>query len=97
MGIVFNYATTPGASPGFLIRPLQMRGQVINARMHAYPPKRDCDAHRRPDKERSGVTRGGDYQYDNRPETLTASHRNGFSNESSQGHRQIGLRCAAGA
>ncbi|VFR47135.1 Serine/threonine kinase [plant metagenome] len=43
------------------------------------------------------VTRGGDYQYDNRPETLTASHRNGFSNEPSQGHRQIGLRCAAGA
>ncbi|SOE51575.1 hypothetical protein ODI_R3539 [Orrella dioscoreae] len=43
------------------------------------------------------MTRGGDYQYDNRPETLTASHRNGFSNESSQGHRQIGLRCAAGA
>lgn len=43
------------------------------------------------------VTRGGDYQYDNRPETLSASHRDGFSNEPSQGHRQIGLRCAAGA
>lgn len=41
------------------------------------------------------VTRGGDYQYDNRPDTLTASHRNGFSNEPSQGHRQIGVRCAA--
>ncbi|MET0427066.1 MAG: SUMF1/EgtB/PvdO family nonheme iron enzyme, partial [Microvirga sp.] len=41
------------------------------------------------------VTRGGDYQYDNRPETLTATHRNGFSNEPSQGHRQIGIRCAA--
>lgn len=40
------------------------------------------------------VTRGGDYQYDNRAETLTASHRNGFSNEPSQGHRQIGVRCA---
>ncbi len=42
------------------------------------------------------VTRGGDYQWDNRPDTLTATHRNGFSNEPSQGHRQIGIRCAAG-
>lgn len=41
------------------------------------------------------VTRGGDYQWDTRPDTLTVSHRNGFSNEPSQGHRQIGVRCAA--
>lgn len=43
------------------------------------------------------VTRGGDYQYDNDAEKLSASHRNGFSNEPSQGHRQIGIRCAADA
>jgi len=41
------------------------------------------------------VTRGGDYLYDADPLTLTATHRNGFSNAPGRGHRHIGFRCAA--
>jgi gamma-glutamyl hercynylcysteine S-oxide synthase len=41
------------------------------------------------------VTRGGDYLYDAEPETLTVSHRNGFSSAPERGHRHIGFRCAA--
>jgi gamma-glutamyl hercynylcysteine S-oxide synthase len=41
------------------------------------------------------VTRGGDYVYDRDPETLTVSHRSGFSNAPERGHRHIGFRCAA--
>lgn len=41
------------------------------------------------------VTRGGDYHYDRSAETLTVSHRNGFSNAPERGHRHIGFRCAA--
>lgn len=41
------------------------------------------------------VTRGGDYLYDAEPSTLTATHRDGFSNAPGRGHRHIGFRCAA--
>jgi formylglycine-generating enzyme required for sulfatase activity len=41
------------------------------------------------------VTRGGDYRYDRSPETLSVSHRNGFSNAPERGHRHIGFRCAS--
>jgi len=41
------------------------------------------------------VTRGGDYVFDNDSETLTATHRTGFSNAPERGHRHIGFRCAA--
>ncbi|GIT88753.1 SUMF1/EgtB/PvdO family nonheme iron enzyme [Roseobacter sp. OBYS 0001] len=41
------------------------------------------------------VTRGGDYIYDADAATLTATHRDGFSNASERGHRHIGFRCAA--
>ncbi|WP_367109515.1 formylglycine-generating enzyme family protein [uncultured Psychrobacter sp.] len=40
------------------------------------------------------VTRGGDYIYDADADTLTATHRNGFSNASGRGHRHISFRCA---
>ena len=43
------------------------------------------------------VTRGGDYVFDTGPQVLTATHRNGFSNRPSRGHRHIGFRCAANA
>ena len=51
----------------------------------------------REDPRASGerVTRGGDYIYDSRPNVLTATHRNGFSNAPGRGHRHIGFRCAA--
>lgn len=50
----------------------------------------------REDPEAAGerVTRGGDYRFDMSPATLTASHRNGFSNAPERGHRHIGFRCA---
>lgn len=41
------------------------------------------------------VTRGGDYIFDAEPATLTATHRDGFSNDPARGHRHIGFRCAA--
>lgn len=41
------------------------------------------------------VTRGGDYRFDTAPATLTATHRDGFSNAPERGHRHIGFRCAA--
>lgn len=49
----------------------------------------------REDPERPGerTTRGGDYIYDSDLETLTVSHRNGFSNAPERGHRHIGFRC----
>ncbi len=53
------------------------------------------DGREDPGKPGERVTRGGDYQYDNDAQTLRATHRNGFSNEPSQGHRQIGVRCAS--
>jgi len=43
------------------------------------------------------VTRGGDYLFDAESETLTATHRKGFSNAPERGHRHIGFRCAASA
>ncbi len=60
-------------------------------------PYNAADGREAPGTAGERVTRGGDYQYDNDAERLTASHRNGFSNEPSQGHRQIGVRCAASA
>ncbi len=40
------------------------------------------------------VTRGGDYIYDADADTLTVTHRSGFSNAPGRGHRHIGFRCA---
>lgn len=49
------------------------------------------------DQSGERVTRGGDYLYDAEAATLTATHRNGFSNAPERGHRHIGFRCAANA
>lgn len=53
------------------------------------------DGRESPDAPGERVTRGGDYLYDDTPDTLTATHRDGFSNAPGRGHRHIGFRCAA--
>lgn len=53
------------------------------------------DGREAPDLPGERVTRGGDYRYDTEPSTLTATHRDGFSNAPERGHRHIGFRCAA--
>ncbi|MFK7962585.1 MAG: formylglycine-generating enzyme family protein [Burkholderiaceae bacterium] len=60
----------------------------------AYPYRAD-DGREARNAAGERVTRGGDYVYDKRPHQLTVTHRDGFSNEPSRGHRHIGLRCAA--
>lgn len=85
-----------GASPFGV---LEMSGSLAEwtsslKRSYPYDP---ADGREAPDAPGERVTRGGDYQWDNTPEKLTASHRDGFSNEPSQGHRQIGIRCGADA
>lgn len=41
------------------------------------------------------TTRGGDYVFDTAPDQLTGYFRDGFSRAPEDGHRHIGLRCAA--
>ncbi|MEL6977168.1 MAG: SUMF1/EgtB/PvdO family nonheme iron enzyme [Pseudomonadota bacterium] len=55
------------------------------------------DGREAPDAPGERVSRGGDYRFDVEPETLTATHRDGFSNAPERGHRHIGFRCAANA
>ncbi|MEM6667797.1 MAG: SUMF1/EgtB/PvdO family nonheme iron enzyme [Pseudomonadota bacterium] len=83
-----------GASP---IGALDMSGSMADwtASLKAPYPYRDDDGREDPTTSGERVTRGGDYTFDDAPETLTATHRNGFSNRPSRGHRHIGFRCAA--
>ncbi|MBB3808563.1 formylglycine-generating enzyme family protein [Pseudochelatococcus contaminans] len=85
-----------GASP---FGALDMAGSVAEwtSTLKRPYPYNAADGREAPDTPGERVTRGGDYQYDNNAEKLSASHRNGFSNKPSQGHRQIGIRCAADA
>jgi formylglycine-generating enzyme required for sulfatase activity len=53
------------------------------------------DGRENPDLPGERVTRGGDYRYDTSAATLSAVHRDGFSNAPERGHRHIGMRCAA--
>lgn len=85
-----------GASPFGVLDMSGSLAEWTSTLKRAYPYDA-TDGRDAPDTPGERVTRGGDYQWDNRPETLTASHRDGFSNEPSQGHRQIGVRCAADA
>ena len=61
-------------------------------RPYPYDP---LDGREAPDRAGERVTRGGDYIYDADAATLTATHRDGFSNAPGRGHRHIGFRCAA--
>lgn len=83
-----------GASPAGA---LDMSGSLAEwtaSLMGSYPYDAN-DGREAPDRSGERVTRGGDYLYDAEPETLTATHRNGFSNAPERGHRHIGFRCAA--
>ncbi|WP_165802846.1 formylglycine-generating enzyme family protein [Pelagivirga sediminicola] len=63
-------------------------------RPNPYDP---ADGREAPDSAGERITRGGDYIYDAAASTLTATHRDGFSNAPGRGHRHIGFRCAADA
>lgn len=83
-----------GASP---FGALDMSGSLAewtSSLMRPYPYDPN-DGREAPDRSGERVTRGGDYLYDSEPATLTATHRNGFSNAPERGHRHIGFRCAA--
>lgn len=83
-----------GASP---FGALDMSGSLAewtSTLMRPYPYAAG-DGREAPDQGGERVTRGGDYLYDAEARTLTATHRNGFSNAPERGHRHIGFRCAA--
>nr|WP_298413904.1 SUMF1/EgtB/PvdO family nonheme iron enzyme [uncultured Halomonas sp.] len=78
---------------------LDMSGSLAewtSSLMRPYPYDAD-DGREAGDQAGERVTRGGDYIYDANAATLTATHRNGFSNAPGRGHRHIGFRCAAEA
>jgi iron(II)-dependent oxidoreductase len=83
-----------GASP---VGAQDMSGSLAewtSSLLRPYPYDAD-DGRERPDLAGERVTRGGDYIFDAEPGTLTATHRQGFSNAPERGHRHIGFRCAA--
>lgn len=85
-----------GASP---FGALDMSGSMAEwtaSLMQPYPYDAG-DGRERPDRAGERVTRGGDYLYDAEARSLTATHRDGFSNAPERGHRHIGFRCAANA
>lgn len=57
-----------------------------------YDPR---DGREAPDDPGERVTRGGDYVFDTAAETLSATHRDGFSKAPDRGHRHIGFRCVS--
>ncbi|MFD2190952.1 formylglycine-generating enzyme family protein [Pistricoccus aurantiacus] len=75
---------------------LDMSGSLAewtSSLMRPYPYDAD-DGREAGDQAGERVTRGGDYIYDAETATLTATHRDGFSNAPGRGHRHIGFRCA---
>lgn len=83
-----------GASPFGLMDMSGNLAEWTSTLKRPYPYVAD-DGRENPDLPGERVTRGGDYRYDTNPETLSAVHRNGFSNAPERGHRHIGMRCAA--
>ena len=83
-----------GASPSGALDMSGSLAEWTSSLMRPYPYDAD-DGREAPDRSGERVTRGGDYLYDAEPATLTATHRNGFSNAPERGHRHIGFRCAA--
>lgn len=85
---------TAGASP---FGALDMSGSMAEwtaSLMRPYPYEAE-DGREAPDQPGERVTRGGDYLYDAQADSLTATHRDGFSNAPGRGHRHIGFRCVA--
>ncbi|MEL6316790.1 MAG: SUMF1/EgtB/PvdO family nonheme iron enzyme [Pseudomonadota bacterium] len=89
-------ARPAGASP---FGALDMSGSMAEwtASLKRPYPYDAADGREAPDAPGERVTRGGDHRFDTAPETLTATHRDGFSNAPERGHRHIGFRCARSA
>jgi len=83
-----------GASPFGVLDMAGSMAEWTSTLKRAYP-YRATDGREARNAPGERVTRGGDYVYDKRPHQLTTTHRDGFSNEPSRGHRHIGVRCAA--
>jgi len=83
-----------GASPFGVLDMAGSMAEWTSTLKRAYPYRAD-DGREARNAPGERVTRGGDYVYDKRPHQLTTTHRDGFSNEPSRGHRHIGFRCAA--
>jgi formylglycine-generating enzyme required for sulfatase activity len=83
-----------GASPFGLLDMSGSMAEWTSSLKRPYP-YRATDGREDPKLGGERVTRGGDYVFDTGPERLTTTHRAGFSNEPSRGHRHIGFRCAA--
>ncbi|QYX57585.1 formylglycine-generating enzyme family protein [Roseovarius sp. SCSIO 43702] len=96
-GVTAEVGSRPaGATPSGV---LDMSGSLAEwtsslKRPYPYDP---ADGREAPDRAGERVTRGGDYIYDAGSATLTATHRDGFSNAPGRGHRHIGFRCVANA
>lgn len=58
-------------------------------------PYRSGDGRESPSEPGERTTRGGDYEYDDRPVNFSVSFRDGFSNDPVHGHRHIGFRCVS--
>jgi len=83
-----------GASPFGVLDMSGSMAEWTSTLKRAYPYRAD-DGREARNAPGERVTRGGDYVYDKHPHQLTTTHRDGFSNEPSRGHRHIGVRCAA--
>lgn len=83
-----------GASAGGVLDMSGSLAEWTSSLKRAYPYDPD-DGREAADRLGERVTRGGDYLYDADAATLTATHRDGFSNAPGRGHRHIGFRCAA--
>lgn len=82
-----------GASPFGAMDMSGSQAEWTSSLLRPYPYDAD-DGRESPDSLGERVTRGGDYIYDANADTLTATHRQGFSNLPDRGHRHIGFRCA---
>lgn len=83
-----------GASPFGVLDMSGSMAEWTASLMRPYPYE-SGDGREAQDQPGERVTRGGDYLYDAQPGSLTATHRDGFSNAPGRGHRHIGFRCAA--
>ncbi|QEY26497.1 formylglycine-generating enzyme family protein [Neisseria zalophi] len=93
-GVTSEVGSRPaGASPFGALDMSGSQAEWTSSLLRPYPYNAD-DGRESADSPDDRVTRGGDYMYDANADTLTATHRKGFSNLPYRGHRHIGFRCA---
>lgn len=94
-GVTSEVGSRPaGASPFGALDMSGSQAEWTSSLLRPYPYDAD-DGRESTQSLDERVTRGGDYIYDANADTLTATHRQGFSNLPDRGHRHIGFRCAA--